>query len=171
MSNANDAIAYVRRNEGGFVDNPNDRGLATNGGISLKFYQQFCDPHATARTIQELSDSDIDNLYHDLFWLKLPYAKLTNQHICNYLFDFCINAGEFHGVQNAQRALQVANRRLTLRDDGLMGDLTVEELNNASVAFLPVFMATRVGYYRSLVAAHPDQIIFLSGWINRSLEL
>lgn len=171
MANFNDALAYVLSNEGGFVDNPSDSGGATRCGISLRFYQKFCDPRACAQTIQNLSDSEIANIYHDLFWLKLPYAKIDSQSVSNYIFDCVINCGEHNGVQIAQRALQVANRRLTLKDDGIFGEITLNEINNASTAYLPVLMATRVGYYRTLVASHPDQIVFLQGWIKRALGL
>ena len=53
MADFKQAIAKVLKNEGGYVDNPNDLGGTTNFGISLRFLQSI-DKTATKETIKNI---------------------------------------------------------------------------------------------------------------------
>lgn len=167
MSNANEAIAYLLNNEGGWedLDEP------TNFGITLNFYRQYVKPEATAATLQAISQQDASNIYNDLIWIKYNLAKIENQHLANYVLDMIVNHGDFQAIQLVQRALWAALKRMSPKDDGILGQITLDEINNAPPSLIFCLIATRAAFYRQVVFIHPDSQRYLQGWLKRAYEL
>ena len=42
MANVNDLVPHILKFEGGFVDDPDELGGATNKGVTLKTYKAYC---------------------------------------------------------------------------------------------------------------------------------
>ena len=49
-----DIIAVVLKHEGGFVDDPDDRGGATNWGVTQKVYETFREEKCTVDDIKNI---------------------------------------------------------------------------------------------------------------------
>lgn len=178
MSNFDDAIDFVLKNEGGLSDNPRDKGSITHYGISLRFlrslgrdrlrsYSIYEDPDE--QTIKDLTVDQAKKIYHEEFWVSAPFHEIANQMHCNYIFDMAINCGISPAIKAVQRACWAVMKRWeSLVDDGVLGQETILAIQMCGMFLMPAFRAERGNYYRNIVNAHPDQKEFLAGWYNRT---
>lgn len=180
MSDFEPAVNYVLSKEGGLSENPKDPGGITNFGISLRFLKSLPIPGnyglqsstINADTIRELTIDKAKSIYHGEFWSHCSFWQLTNQDVCNYIFDMAVNMGIAPAIKCAQRACwAVFGNKETLVDDGLLGEETLGFLNTQAAASQPIFSSIRserAGDYRVIVAKHPDDVAFIGGWLNRA---
>jgi lysozyme family protein len=173
MAEFTPAVVLVMQNEGGFIDHPSDPGGATNFGISLRFLRSlsgdalrkygFFD-ELTKDAIRNMTEDQAIAIYFNEFWNKLPYTKIADQAVANYLFDMAVNHGQKRAVIILQRALWAAYRkRGIVADDGVFGERTLGAIGTVAPYLVGCMMAERAGFYRSL-----DKPQFLDGWLNRA---
>lgn len=178
MANFAEAIDFVLGNEGGLENNPHDPGGITNFGISLRFLRTIdvsdlkkygiFEP-IDAITIRNLILDQAKLIYRFEFWERARFVEIDNQIIANYIFDMCVNLGLVTGIKIVQRSLCAQNlKQYYLRDDGVLGDMTLNAINSESFHLLPVIVAVRTEYYRHLVDTNPRNREFLNGWLSRS---
>ncbi len=147
-------------NEGGFQDNPKDRGNWTSGrvgvgqlkgtkyGISAMTY-----PHLNIKRIT-LAQAKV--IYFRDWWEKIGADELDFS-ITYQLWDFAINSGMETAVRALQRAIDVA-------EDGYIGEVTLDKIQEFSVyEVLFKFHAIRLRYYTRLTRW--DE--FGKSWANR----
>lgn len=178
MSDFETAVNFVLRNEGGFSDNPYDKGGITNHGISLRFlknldvdklraYSIFEVP--TEQTIQDLTIDQAKKIYKGEFWDQSPFEKIMNQEHCNYIFDMAVNMGISPAIKCVQRACwAVMQKWEQLTDDGILGNKTLEALRISGFLIMPPMRAERGSFYRALINNNPEQKEFLRGWYDRT---
>lgn len=146
-----DAFKFMVENEGGYVNDPNDKGGETKWGISKRAYPDL--------DISKLTLQEAQMIYLKNYWNPL-YAKL-NKKLAIRLFDLGVNMGVKKAVKILQHTLnKYFDTNLTL--DGVFGSTTLLEsqrTNKESLYSLFVFEASL--YYQSL---NP---IYLKGWLNR----
>jgi hypothetical protein len=89
-------LAFVRRWEGGWADNPADPGGATMKGITLDTYtrwrKEHGQPQPTKADLRNLTDAEADQIFHDWYWLASGADKLPWP-LCLAHFDTAVNAG------------------------------------------------------------------------------
>ena len=173
MSDFNDAIPVVLRHEGGFVDNPNDPGGATDFGISLRWLQSkglLAELEAEDKTqdevmaIRSMTKEQAMGYYKAYFWDPPKYQNLNAQSIATKLFDSAVNMG-------ASRAHKLLQGCLGLPQDGILGPKTFAEANAMSPSVLVVkYQTAQAQFYRDLVAKNPKLEEFLTGWLNRAYD-
>ncbi len=102
------SYAYVRRWEGGYVDNPNDKGGATNKGVTLGTYTRWRAAHGqpvpTKADLQALTDAEAKQIFYEWYWLPSGADKLAWP-LCLAQIDTAVNAG----VGRAQEMLAKSN--------------------------------------------------------------
>jgi hypothetical protein len=90
------SIAFVRRWEGGYVDDPRDSGGATNKGITLGTYtrwrQQLGQQPPTKDDLRNITDDEVNRIYFEWYWLTSGADKLPWP-LCLAHFDTSVNAG------------------------------------------------------------------------------
>lgn len=165
MSGFFQALPFVLDMEGGYVNNPNDPGGATNQGITQGTYDAWRKskglPHATVRHI---TTEEVQAIYHERYWVDghcdaLPWP-LSMAH-----FDACVN----HGIRNATRILQ---RALAVTDDGIIGPITEAAIDEASPEKLMNSMTwERLRFYYRICQRRTASRVFLLGWIRRLIHL
>ena len=184
MANFETAIVPLLTNEGGFVDNPNDAGGATNFGISLRLLREipadrlrrygiFDDPQTlNITTIRELTIDQAKLIYKGEFWDQAPFVDIRNPYLCNYIFDMAVLHGLSTAFRLVQRALWASKMKyMTLLDDGIMGSKTLRAINEAEpICLQKILMAERAGYMRLLVNDRPQEKEFLNGWLKRCYQ-
>ena len=172
MSEFAPALAYILdpRSEGkGYSDRSDDIGGATNSGISLRFLKSI-NSLATAETIKSMQSEEIENIYQRYFWNKM-LTQINNQKVANYIFDMIVNIGQNEAVKLVQRALwSLLLERTTIKDDGELGNVTLDQINHAGLLLMAPMRAMRAGYYYEIVSKNPSQIANLDGWLNRSFR-
>lgn len=147
--------------EGGFVDDPLDRGGRTNKGITQRTYSAWLrgrsEPDADVKNIR---DDQVAAIYHEQYWVPMQGDRLQAP-LDLVLFDAAVQ----HGVSRAVRILQEA---LQLPIDGAWNQATL----NATTLESPALLATdvlvvRAGFYKRICENNPNQKRFANGWANR----
>lgn len=159
--------AYKRtsKHEGGYADHPNDRGGETYMGISRKYHPKWkgwaiLDKYKPLKRNQKIKDdnleSEVKQFYYYNFWLPMAGDYLEHQTVADFIYDWHVNSGK-SGLKAVQRALG-------LKDDGVIGSVSIKAINKAKIEDLK---AARVKFFQSIVNKDPSQKVFLKGWLNR----
>jgi lysozyme family protein len=156
-----DAFKAVIGYEGGYADDPNDRGGETKYGISKRSYPN--------RDIAALTLEDAKAIYYVDFWHQLRLDDVTDYQIALELFDTAVNCGVNTAVIIAQKALNFLGGKLAV--DGAIGSRTVDALNVWSEHDPEALHKALNGYqfmhYERIVTKNPSQMKFARGWLKR----
>ena len=155
MANFDVSIAVILKNEGGYVNNPADPGGETNFGICKESYPDV--------DIKSLTVDGAKVIYKRDFWDKVHGDDIVDQNFATSLLDFAVNAGVGTAGKQVQKVLGVAV-------DGVIGQQTIHAINNTP-NFSKGFAKGRADYYVALVTNKYTDIVFLKGWINRTIDL
>jgi len=184
------AVAHVLAIEGGFVDDPADRGGATKYGISLRFlaaetgleFDHDLDGDLDGADIRALTRQDAVELYHRCFWKRIE-GDLYPIPVGEMLFDQAVNGGLGAARRLLQRAVNTCLMHLGLTDATVAVDGTIGPATRAALArvlyhpgigpdrFAEVFRDAVRERYRSIAANNPSQKRFLKGWLARADRL
>ena len=155
MSDFRKAVEKTLVHEGGYVNNPDDRGGPTKYGI-------------TQADMPEVNIADITvemavAYYQEHYWKPL-YSQINDQALANKLFD----CGVLFGVGTAVKLLQISMEdggKIAVVEDGVFGPETLSDVNQyGSVAsYRPVLLS----HCMDVVTRNPGDAQFLQGWVNR----
>ena len=177
-TNFDKLIEVILDFEGGFVDHPDDRGGATNFGLSLRFmkstedYELFDltgDGDITIEDVKKLTREIAIEAYRKYFWLPLELDEFKTR-LALILFDMNVN----HGSNRTVRMLQESINRISDKDiteDGLFGPQTKgATLDVNQIELCEVLLCRRERFFRQIVANDSSQEVFLNGWINHRID-
>lgn len=153
--------------EGGYVNDPVDRGGSTNMGVTLNTwklvgYDKNKDGKIDDKDIRLLSKEDF-NLVLKKYWDKWKASDIKNQSIANILVDWYWGSGKW--------GIVIPQRIMGLTQDGIVGPKTITKLNelidsDAESLFYKIY-AAREKFLDDIVKNNPSQKKFLKGWKNR----
>ncbi len=164
-----DCLAFVLRWEGGFVDDPDDRGGATNKGITQAVYDEWRErKHYDKRSVREIEDGEVKQIYLEQYW-RPSRCQALDYPMSLILFDSAVN----HGVGRAVKILQDA---LKVTQDGVFGPKTMAAYDyleecHGTCHIAGSYLAAREEFYFRIVDSRPEQAKFLRGWMNRLSDL
>jgi lysozyme family protein len=150
-------INDILQREGGFVNNPDDKGGPTAFGISKK-----ANPDAWVNgppTIDQARE-----IYKRKYVFGPGFDKITDEKLQAQLVDYGVNSGPMIAIQKLQQIVGV-------KVDGVLGPKTL-----AAVAmFQPRDVSNHLAVLRvkmigNIVSRNPSQLKFLNGWISRACE-
>ena len=173
-------LTQTLEHEGGFVNDPDDKGGATNFGITQKSYSEFKDRSVTIDEIETMTVEDAGEFYLD-YWNKLGLDNVPEA-IRPLYIDAAVNLGR----GGASRVMQMAcNTKLNptkdededafdwIDVDGVPGRGTRAALDDANLTIFDYFAELSV-WYSNLVlrgcsfdAERTNQNRFLRGWMRR----
>ena len=133
----------ILRHEGGFVDDPTDRGGCTNFGITRQTLSDWRKGHVTCDDVRDMTEDEAREIYAERY--LTPFAGVDRA-VKAQIVDIAVNAG----VRRAVALLELAEQG----PKPLNTQLAIERLK----------------HYVRIVKADPSQLRFLSGWINRTVE-
>lgn len=144
------------KDEGGFVNDPKDKGGATNMGVTLGTWSAWVRYPATAELIKSLTVDDVRPLYKKNYWDYIKADQLpVGVDYC--VFDCAVNSG----VTRASRFAQLA---AGVTADGIIGTITLKQINAMHPDdFVRAFTQERIEYLHKLDTF--DR--FGRGWMNR----
>lgn len=171
MSNFNLAIPIILENEGGLVNDQNDKGGITNFGISLRWLKTI-NKLATPETIKNLTKEEASNLYYTYWWKELGYSNIISQKIANKIFDLSVNQGNIQSHKLLQRALWAMYGYQCVKDDGILGMKTINKVNSTldDNSLLNSLKSEAAGLYRLIIKQNPYDIKYLDGWLKRAYQ-
>lgn len=152
MSSFDLAIDTVLLNEGGYVDDPNDKGGATNFGLSQRTYPNL--------DIKNLTKEQAIGIYKKDFW---KYDGVLDQLVATKIFDASVNLGHVAIVLLQKIVLKATP------PDGIFGEVTEDAVNRAEAgALLTQYRLALAQHYQSIVTRNPQDAKFLTGWLRRA---
>jgi lysozyme family protein len=168
--------------EGGYVDDPDDPGGATNFGVTIHTMRRLGldltrDGVIDALDVRALTRDQAVTLFIDHYYQRPGIARLPES-LQASVFDMYVNAGA-NAVKILQRLLREMGQEIAV--DGLIGPQTVAAAE-AATKLAPDHIADAYGiarrnYYLSLADARPASRKFArsraggkGGWIKRAEE-
>ena len=134
------ALQFVLKWEGGYVNNPNDKGGATNKGITQGTYNSWLISKGQQRKdVKFISQSEVEEIYYKNYWLKAGCQNMSKK-FAVLSFDTAVNMG----VGRVREFLQAADYKYPEK-----------------------FIKAREAKYREF-ASYGNQKIFLQGWLKQT---
>ncbi len=147
----------VLEREGGFVNDPADRGGPTNLGITQGTLARWRGKPVTAEEVASLSEQEAREIYRARYWNAMRCDDLPPG-LDLMVFDFGVNAGPGTSVRLLQRVAGV-------REDGAVGPVTLGAVRLLDpAACIDRLAALRGEYYRGLGGFAR----FGRGWLART---
>jgi len=117
-----DIINNVLAHEGGYVNDPLDKGGETNFGIAKRWYPET--------DIKALTKNDAVNIYYNDYWIPSKADQLPNGLKATY-FDMCVNMGQTRAVKILQETINSVEST-TIAQDGIIGSITINSASKVS---------------------------------------
>lgn len=182
MTTVKDLAREIVAREGGFVNDPDDPGGATNFGVTLGTMRRLGidlnrDKSIDIKDVRALTVAQAVDIYVEYYFNRPRIADLPPV-LHPSVFDMYVNAGA-GAVRILQRLL--TQMGFACRDDGTIGPATVQAAHTAFTA-APQHLADAYGiarrnYYYALGDARPASRKFCrardggkGGWITRAEE-
>lgn len=118
---------FIYVEEGGFVNNPNDKGGATNKGITIKTLSAHFGRAATVNDVKNLSTFTANEIYRKEYWNKIVGDQLPSG-VDYTVMDMAVHSGVSRSAKFLQRIVGV-------NQDGLIGAKTIQAVNNFIKAY------------------------------------
>lgn len=152
---------FILKWEGGFVDDPLDRGGATNKGITIGTFRNFYGKDATVEQLKNITDEQWLHIFKCGYWDKWKADDIANQSIAEIVVDWAWASGTGTSIKQVQKILGVSV-------DGIVGNDTLTAINTADQRdlFDRIHMK-RIRFVEDIVKRNPSQARFLKGWKNR----
>lgn len=171
----NIACDFVLKHEGGFADNKNDPGGATNYGVSLRFLKAAGvdinnDGVVDETDIVALTKEKARTIYKKFWWDEYNYNAIHDLQIARKIFDLSINMGAKSSHKILQRAINEFSEK-SIIVDGILGKITLNETNRISIDrpkdLLEEIKQKATHFYIDLCERNKSLHCFLDGWLNR----
>ena len=187
MASIDNLIPFILKWEGSFVNDPTDRGGATNKGVTLATYEAYCKrkgyPRPTVEQLKNIPDAHWREIVRTMYWDRWHADDILSQKVANILVDWVWASG-IHGIKKPQALLGV-------KVDGIVGDKTLSAVNCADpeelfaaiyherVKFIKAIVARSVADYEKKIGrkATEKELLkytqkrFIKGWLNRLLDI
>lgn len=158
---------WLLRWEGGFVNDPDDLGGATNKGVTISTWKQVgydkdSDGDIDVEDLKLLTDKDvIDRVLKLHYWDRWKADHIEKQSLANILVDWVWASGK-HGIVIPQRIIGV-------KPDGIVGPCTLRAVNEYPDPSLlwGKIMAARRQFIEDICKSRPKNKKFKKGWLNR----
>ncbi len=150
--------------EGGYVNDPTDRGGETKYGISQRAYPHINIPSLTLQSAKEI--------YHQDYWQKNGLDNILKYEIAAEMFDTGVNMGVRVAANFLQEALNLMNRNgqnfPDLKVDGQIGPITIAAYKKVDDRILlKVLNGLQFERYKLICFNDPTQEKYFNGWMKR----
>lgn len=182
MKSVQDLAAEIVAREGGFVNDPDDPGGATNHGVTLNTLRRLGldvtrNTQIDVADVRALTSTQAIDIYVEHYYRRTGISALPDS-VQPAVFDMYVNAGA-NAVKVLQRLL--TSMGFACDADGQIGPLTIRAAQRAAAAapghIADAYAISRRNYYYMLADARPASRKYArrrdggkGGWITRAEE-
>ena len=167
MANIQLLIPLILNREGGYVNDPIDRGGPTNKGVTLatwqnRGYDKNDDGVIDVEDLKVISEEDmVECILRPHYWNRWQADRINSQALANILVDWVWCSGRY-GITIPQGVLRVP-------EDGIVGEKTLRAVNNYPdpEGLFEKIKQVRRAYINMICINRPANKRFLKGWLNR----
>lgn len=146
------ALTQLLKDEGGYTNNPNDKGGPTNFGITLADYRKYINQSGTAQDVKNMTVDQAKAIYKIRYWDSIDGDNLPSG-VDYTVFDYGVNSG-------VSRAKKVYNQFKEIDiPGGLKQDRdpidTINKINDERLKFMHAIRGGK------------DWSVFGKGWQRR----
>jgi lysozyme family protein len=155
------ALPLILIFEGGFTDDPADKGGATSHGIIQTEYNSYLNKKGLPpQSVKYISDIQVHDIYLNDYWLVAKCDKMPGN-FSVAVFDTAVNNGVGRSTITLQRAIGAV-------PDGIIGPETLSKLAAMDVKTVGnKFLDAKIAFYNACVQHDSTQQKFLGGWLRR----
>lgn len=164
MASVEKLMPHLLRWEGGFACDPDDKGGATNMGVTIETYRAYCRkkglPNPSLARLKKLSRETWADILKSMYWDRFMGDVIESQSVANICVDWLWLSGTV-AIKRVQEIVGV-------KVDGIVGVVTINAINSRSA--LPLFGAikqARKEYIDEICARRAQNEKFRRGWLNR----
>ena len=189
MAKFAEAYTLTSAHEGGYVNDPVDRGGETYRGIARVHHPHWSgweriDAQRRSKGFPKGLNADrtlqanVRAFYKKAYWDRFKGDAIPDQAVANELYDTAVNMGVRRAVRFLQSSLNLLNRdQRDYRDlviDGWFGDQSLATLNallrkdRGSDALVKMMNIQQGARYIEIMARDSSQERFARGWIKRA---
>lgn len=152
-------ILKTIQKEGGYVNDPIDKGGETRYGISKRSWPEV--------DVANLTIFGAIDIYRKFYIAPLRIAEIDSIRVGWKIFDVGVNAGLVRAAKLTQEALGLPSSEI----DGVIGSRTIRAINaTEEAAFFMRFIPLLERFYEGIVERDPSQRRFLNGWLSRAAD-
>lgn len=177
MQSVDDITNEILRREGGFVNDPDDPGGATNFGVTIGTLSAIRGRNVSVQDVQNLTRQEAFDIFKEYYYRRPRIASLPDP-IEATVFDMNVNAGS-NSIKILQRLMIAFG--WTVSVDGVLGPQSIgvaEEVHNAAGRyFVDAYGIARRNYYFAIADRRPKSRKYArsrdgrkGGWIKRAEE-
>ncbi len=176
------ALEWTLKHEGGFANDPLDRGGATNWGITLGVLKGLGraadfdgDGDVDAQDVVLLTREEAKEIYRKKYWPWSTYGSVMPElverldpRVLMKHFDIGVNMGRRAADLLLQRAVNLVRGQL-LVEDAVVGVRTLSAAGGCNANdLLRGLVEVQLDRYDAIVEARPDQAKWLPIWRKRA---
>ena len=165
MAKAEVLFDFIRRWEGGWADDPVDRGGQTNMGVTLSTwrscgYDKDGDGDLDDDDLRLVTSEDVFQIFKKYYWNRWQADSIHSQSLANILVDWVWASGV--------NGIKIPQRMLGLDVDGIVGAKTLYSINHVNARnFFELVKLERLKFVEGIVERDSSQSKFLQGWKRR----
>ena len=160
MANIELLIPKILHWEGGFVQDPLDKGGATNMGVTIATFRTVFGKDKSVDDLKAMTKDQFTQVLKHFYWDRWKADQIDNQSVAEILVDWVWASGKW-GIILPQRILKT-------KDDGIAGPNTITLLNTQDQErFFILIKNERIEFVNEIVTNNSSQERFLQGWTNR----
>lgn len=152
---------YIQKVEGGYVNNPLDRGGPTKWGVTLKTLSAFRKMECTDKDVEELGPMECGAIYEELYYTPLRLDLIKSEAVKLALFDQGVLWGPARAMKKMLESLAGQPNHSALNFYDLVNSI------DAKVVCRKFIQRVQDDFVSSCTSGK-SPLIFLKGWINRT---
>lgn len=169
MADINKLVPHILKWEGGWSNDPADKGGPTMKGVTIAVYTAYRAKKGkktpTQQDLKNITQEEWTDILKTMYWDRWKADQINSQSIANLLVDWVWASG-LYGIKYPQKVLGV-------KDDGIVGPKTLQAINNYpdQKALFNKLWLRRKDHFVSIANSRPANKKFLKGWLNRLNDL